>query len=228
MYRYIIRFEKTGKIRYISHLDLMRLFQRAFKRSEIALNYSKGFNPHPKMSFAQPLSLGFMSVGEYLEFETIDSFDCEILTEKLNAMLPHGVTIIKCRSLQPGKKTVGSTVDWARYEIIFKGEFGNEIYEMTDKYLEQKQIPVMKRQKKDGKMKETDIKPLISEFSIAEHGKDQVKFMALIRAGSAANLNPELLMKAFCEYMNCPYEDEKFTYIRLDLYDKDMNPLVSD
>lgn len=226
MFRYIIKFEKTGKIRYISHLDLMRLFQRAFKRAEIALNYSKGFNPHPKMSFAQPLSLGFISAGEYLEFETIDSFACDILTEKLNKMLPEGVTITECRSLKPGKKTVSSTVEWGSYEITFKGEFGTEIFELTNKYLEQEQILAMKRQKKDGGMKETDIKPLISEFKIAEYGIEEVKFIALQRAGSAANLNPELLMKAFCEYINCSYEDGNFIYKRLNLYDKDMNPLI--
>ena len=58
MSRYVIKFSKEGNIRYISHLDLLRLFKRSFKRVGIKLQYSQGFNPHPKMSFAQPLSLG--------------------------------------------------------------------------------------------------------------------------------------------------------------------------
>ena len=59
MSKYIVEFSKTGAMCYISHLDMMRLFNRLFKRADIRLAYSKGFNPHPKMGFAQPLSLGY-------------------------------------------------------------------------------------------------------------------------------------------------------------------------
>ena len=71
MSRYVVKFYKEGVLRYISHLDLLRLFKRSFKRVDIKLQYSQGFNPHPKMSFAQPLSLGYDSRGEYLEIETV-------------------------------------------------------------------------------------------------------------------------------------------------------------
>ena len=70
MIRYIMQFSKTGTSCYISHLDLVRVFHRAFKRAGIKLEYSKGFNPHPKMGFAQPLSLGYTGMREYIEFET--------------------------------------------------------------------------------------------------------------------------------------------------------------
>ena len=71
MYRYYLEFSKTGNIRFISHLDLLRLFKRTFKRSGIELVYSQGFNPHPKLGFAQPLSLGYEGLAEILEFETV-------------------------------------------------------------------------------------------------------------------------------------------------------------
>ena len=70
--KYVIKFEKTGVICYTSHLDILKVFKRSFKRADIRLDYSKGFNPHPKMGFAQPLSLGYSGYCEYLEFETID------------------------------------------------------------------------------------------------------------------------------------------------------------
>ena len=70
MTRYIMQFSKTGTSCYISHLDLVRVFHRAFKRAGIKLEYSKGFNPHPKMVFAQLLSLGFTCLREFFEFES--------------------------------------------------------------------------------------------------------------------------------------------------------------
>ena len=73
--KYIIEFQKTGVICYTSHLDIMKVFKRAFKRADIALAYSQGFNPHPKMGFAQPLSLGYWSMQEYIEFETSAEYD---------------------------------------------------------------------------------------------------------------------------------------------------------
>ena len=101
MQKYLLKFEKTGDIRYISHLDLMRQFQRAFKRSGIHLAYSQGFNPHPKMSFGQPLSLGFTSTGEYLEFESAECMDNEDIKERLNVTFPTGIHISGCYRLDP-------------------------------------------------------------------------------------------------------------------------------
>lgn len=67
MNRFVLEFSKQGYIKYISHLDMLRLFKRTFKRAGIPLDYSKGFNPHPRMSFAQPLSLGYTSKQELIK-----------------------------------------------------------------------------------------------------------------------------------------------------------------
>lgn len=72
MGRYLLKFSKEKNLKYISHLDLLRVFQRAFKRAHIRLRYSQGFNPHAKIGFGQPLSLGSESTGEYMEFETAE------------------------------------------------------------------------------------------------------------------------------------------------------------
>ena len=65
--KYVLKFTKDGYAKYTSHLDLLRFFKRAFRKSGIALSYSQGFNPHPKLGFAQPLSLGYASSCELLE-----------------------------------------------------------------------------------------------------------------------------------------------------------------
>ena len=96
MGRYLLKFSKENNLKYISHLDLLRVFQRAFKRAHIRLRYSQGFNPHAKIGFGQPLSLGSESTGEYMEFETVeDRAGGEYLTA-LSGCMPDGIRLLLC------------------------------------------------------------------------------------------------------------------------------------
>ncbi|MBE6947549.1 MAG: DUF2344 domain-containing protein [Ruminococcaceae bacterium] len=89
-------FEKIGNSAYISHLDLMRLFQRAFKRAGLPLTHTQGFNPRPSVSIALPLSLGVESHCELLDFDlTGDSVSCEEIKERLNSALVDGVRVLQ-------------------------------------------------------------------------------------------------------------------------------------
>jgi radical SAM-linked protein len=88
--RYMLKFTKEEVIKYTSHLDMVRMFKRAFQRSGIRLVFSAGFNPHPKMILAQPLSLGYTSVGEWLEFETVNDQAPEDVKISLANVLPPG------------------------------------------------------------------------------------------------------------------------------------------
>lgn len=88
-----LRFEKTGRAVYISHLDLMRTIQRAFLRAGVPLKYSEGFNPHPIISILLPLSVGCASVCELLDFRLKDDADLSELPEKLNAAMPEGIRV---------------------------------------------------------------------------------------------------------------------------------------
>lgn len=89
-------FEKTGNAAYISHLDLMRLFQRSFKRADLPLTHTKGFNPRPSVSIALPLSLGVESVCELLDFDLEgEGFSCEEIRDRLNRTLTDGVRVLQ-------------------------------------------------------------------------------------------------------------------------------------
>ena len=90
MARYYLVFSKNGYAVYTSHLDMQRFFKRAFARAEIELAFSNGFNPHPKMSFAQPLSLGYSSQSEYLEFQTKEQMPAEQIKSRLAEVMPEG------------------------------------------------------------------------------------------------------------------------------------------
>lgn len=192
MTRYIMQFSKTGTSCYISHLDLVRVFHRAFKRAGIKLEYSKGFNPHPKMGFAQPLSLGYTGMREYIEFETKEEHAPEDLGEMLKAQMPDGIDIHLCQFLEYPKKTLASVTEAAVYtvSIPLKKSVQMKADACKELYLGQDQIIVLKKQKKKKDLVEIDIKPKIREIEFLPLSKSlQIKMK--IDAGSNSNLSPE-------------------------------------
>ena len=93
-------FSKTGRAKYISHLDLMRTFQRAFARAKIAIKHTEGFHPHPFVSIALPLSVGYSSQCEILEFGLLEGTPYEAVPARLTAAMPEGIVIHQCYPAQ--------------------------------------------------------------------------------------------------------------------------------
>ena len=89
----VFKYTKLGKLKFISHLDNLRVLQRALRRTGIMAKYSEGFNPHPKLSIAYPLSLGVESIGEIAEVEVIDDINISEFIDKMNKCLPDGMAI---------------------------------------------------------------------------------------------------------------------------------------
>lgn len=199
MNRYIIRFSKEGYIKYTSHLDMLRLFKRAFKKTRILLAYSQGFNPHPKMGFAQPLSLGYTSKCELLEFETTKSFDPLEIKERLTNVMPEGVELLDCRRLDTDVKSLASVVTEAEYEVIFPvpADMVN-FQKLVENYLNQEQIIAEKRQKKTRKMVAVDIKGKIREMAIT--AGEKLTLHLKLDSGSNSNLSPEQVIATFLAY----------------------------
>mgnify|MGYP000346853142 CR=1 FL=1 len=90
-----MRFMKTGRAKYISHLDLIRCLQRAVCRAKLPAAYSEGFHPHMQTSFATTLPLGFTGTGELMDLELSEPLPCETVMERLNAVLPEGIRILE-------------------------------------------------------------------------------------------------------------------------------------
>ena len=85
-----VRFSKYGPIKYVGHLDLMRYFQKALRRSNLSVSFSKGFSPHPIMSFASPLGVGITSEGEYMDFSLDENITPEEIKDALNEQMADG------------------------------------------------------------------------------------------------------------------------------------------
>ncbi len=201
MYRYFIRFSKSDTICYISHLDLMRVFQRAMKKTGIRQSYSQGFNPHPKMGFGQPLSLGYTGLNEYMEFETDEDYEPEELLQRLSSVMPEGLDIAECRRLEVLKKTLAAVTEAAEYIISVPFRAGADISgdDMCDRFMSQDKIICLKKQKKKKDLAEVDIKPMIRNlvFSLEDTG---LSITAMLDSGSTSNLSPELLIDAICRF----------------------------
>lgn len=225
MSKYAVTFYKEGLMRFISHLDLLRLFKRSFKRADIQLQYSQGFHPHPKMSFAQPLSLGYTSSCEVLEFETTTADAPDELMKRLNEVLPQGVGISSCWQLPESGKTLAAAMEMAEYELRIplagkewptaqqddqhEAAVTVALREAISAYQNQEQIMVAKKQKKNpGKMQEINIKPLLHVFDGAVVDND-ILLTVKTAAGSTANLSPELVLSSFCIFSHLPYLREE-------------------
>ncbi|HHU17417.1 MAG TPA: DUF2344 domain-containing protein [Clostridiales bacterium] len=219
MNKYVVRFYKGGNIRYISHLDLMRLFKRAFKRAGIKLQYSLGFNPHPKISFAQPLSLGYTSSSEYMEFETQLAYSTDLIIENLNSLMPEGLGILSCEKLPDNVKSLAARTKAADYEITIPVNSGIEkdVCNLLREYMSQDQIKVIKHQKKSRKSIEIDIKPLIYSISGDFHN-NSILIKTKLAAGNVSNLSPEFVLSTFCEFADIQYERAMVTIKRNDIY----------
>ena len=214
--KYVIKFAKEGYIKYTSHLDMLRLFKRAFKKCGIKLAYSQGFNPHPKMGFAQPLSLGYTSHCELLEFETVDSQSTADLKEKMAAVMPMGVEILAVAPLKISAKSLAGVVDEALYKVVFPVDAASaDFNQVVADYLAQTEILAEKRQKKTKKMATVDIRKKIRKIAVGEGEK--LTLMMNLDCGSISNLSPEQVIASFIKFAQLPIERYDIEVERLEM-----------
>lgn len=219
MNRYMIKFSKEGNIRFISHLDLLRLFKRSFKRASIKLVHSQGFNPHPKMSFAQPLSLGYTSSAEYLEFDAQDQYPTDLILEKISSLMPEGISILDCRELTVPGKSLAAMTESASYVIVIPAEPEATVglKEHVNRYNTKTAIYIMKHQKKSNKDVEIDIRPMIYEINGEVYNND-IMLTVTLAAGSTLNLSPEMVLASFCEFAGITYDRAEVSICRIGIY----------
>ncbi len=185
-------FEKTGRMRFISHLDMTRFLSRAIARAGLPIWHTEGFNPHPYITFALPLSLGHESVCEIAELRLLDdTLDIKALPERLNAVCPEYIRFFDCKEAVQKMKNIG----FAKYEITF--DDGGSLKNELASFLKSESILCEKKTKK-GNLKQLDLVPLIKASTVTESDDGTTLFITL-PAGSVTNINPELLLNAFFE-----------------------------
>ncbi len=197
-----IKFAKYGAMKYVGHLDLMRYFQKAIRRSDLPIRYSEGFNPHQIMSFAAPLGVGMTSGGEYMDIELTEDVPSADGLRRLQEQMVEGVEILQFRYLPDGAKNAMASVTAAKYEIRW-----NERDTLPTEQLRREKeafydnaaaIPAVKTTKKGERT--IDLRPLIREFLIGQEG-DGVVCRLTLSAGSADNIKPQFVLDAFFSHL---------------------------
>ena len=188
-----LRFEKTDRAVYISHLDLMHTMQRAFSRAGYELKYSEGFNPHPQLSIALPLSVGASSLCEIMDFKLTQDVDISEIPAKLSAVMPEGIRVVDC--YVPEHKP--ALLKYLEVEGVF--EYDNRdaaaMCDALKSFYAADEIIISKKTKRG--MGESDIKAAIKEISF-EALAEGVKLRAIISA-QEPTLNPSLLADALSQ-----------------------------
>lgn len=189
-------FEKTGNARYISHLDLMRLFQRAFKRAGLPLTHTQGFNPRPSVSIALPLSLGVESRCELLDFDLEVPLDCVEIREKLNASLVEGVFVREV--YEQGEKIKNLALLQSRLVLEYDRQIPNDITEQLQNLFSRPELIVEKKGKNG--MTQQDIIPLLRRLELNRTSDREVEMIVLHCCQNPA-LNPMQLSAAIGKYL---------------------------
>ncbi len=184
-------FTKQDRAKYISHLDLMRTFQRVFQRSELEIGHTEGFNPHPFVSILLPLPLGFSSACEILEFRLLHPGDLEQVPQRLNAVMPEGIQVLEC--YQEGRKP--KELVYVDYHVELTWSGGQPLSGPLQDLLSRDSLEVVKKSNKTKTgEKIVDIIPLIRSFQLQDRpGVTELDCRLLAQN---PGLNPQLIITA--------------------------------
>lgn len=208
MYKVRMSFAKLGTARYISHLDLMQVFRRAFSRAGLRLCYSGGYHPHMQMNILLPLSTGFSSECELLDFELEGDHAPSSLIERLNAVLPEGVRVLR---LVDSVRRAGEIAS-AEYDIRIEGDISAA---QVEELFSRSPLLLVKRTKRGES--EIDIQPMIRWLHVQPQPEGVTVNTAL--AAGQESLNPEYIVQAIERYLGA--QDLYTAYHRRAIYGAD-------
>ncbi len=211
-----IFYTKTGRAKYISHLDVNRCMQRNIKRSGLPVWYTEGFNPHLYITFPLPISLGHQSLCESMDIKVDESVSFEEIKTRLSKVLPEGfeITDVAAPIMKPDK------IAFAEYELLLASETvsPSDIADRFWEFIARDEIVVAKKTKKG--MIDIDIKPFILVHS-TKASDDCLRVSARFKASILQSINPALLLNAFFASVDNTVYAKKIT--RLSLTDEDGN-----
>lgn len=198
-----LKFSKMGMAKYISHLDLLRCFTRSIMRSGLPVEYSQGFNPHQKMTFALPLPVGVTSECEYVDISfTDDRLENEMIVRKLNLNLPPDIRIISAGDL----KHKAAEIVCAEYIVTLKSD-GDINSDWVKSFFGESEVIVMKKTKKKID-KPINVMEYIRSWEITDKGENSLTLRLVLDAGGERNIKPDMVIGAFCERYPTVDKDE--------------------
>ncbi len=194
---YCIKYARDERVKYISHLDFIRMFHRTVRRAGLLMKFSEGFNPHPVMTVAMPLSVGITSESEYMKISFAEGYAENEIKDRINEAFPKGFEVIKVVKTE-GKQHDFSKLDRALYEVIIEAS-GIENFD-AEKFLEKSELIVMKKTKSGEK--ESDIRPYIYSLKETKREENKLFLTMCIATGNSYNLKVETVVSAMDKYID--------------------------
>lgn len=197
-----VHFAKTGKVRWTSHRDVARMWERAFRRTNLPLAYSVGFSPRPKVSFGLALSTGHESVAEYLDLELdptrVEGLEVAQLPATLSAALPDGIDVLAARIIDDRRDSLQHEVTSSSFEIVAAGATITELRAFVAQALAADAIVITRTRK--GQAAQDDVRPAILAIDVlgeveTDDGRPGVRFTAEL-ATQPRGLRPAELLAA--------------------------------
>ena len=212
-----IWFSKQGRVKYVSHLDIMRCMTRAVRRANIPLWYTEGFNPHPYLNFLQPMPLGVEGLNEPLDIRIEDEITDADIMASLNNVLPVGIKVT--RVTEPYMKS--NDLAFAEYEIYFEKE--ENLVSKLDNAMQSGELVCEKMGKVNGRkrVKEVNVSENIKKYSLSEN-HDAVIMNVVLPGGNTKNVNPMNLLDALNKYLES--DIVPLNIVRLRLLDDKLIP----
>ncbi|MCL2421251.1 MAG: TIGR03936 family radical SAM-associated protein [Defluviitaleaceae bacterium] len=211
-----LRFAKGGKMKYIGHLDLLKIFQSAIRRAKLPIAYSMGFNPHQRLSFALPLPVGMDSVCEYMEL-LLDE-PAENFKKDLDAQLPDGLTLLDLYDIPEKAPRPAAAITAIDYRLTFPGAKQSKPF--LDAISDTREIVVLKKTKSGER--EADIRPDILALDFDPVGA----VLMQLSAGSDRNLNPMLVAQKLFDDMVISPAPHEIAIMRKEMYGEINGKLV--
>lgn len=191
-----VKFKKTGRLQYVSHLDLVRTMHKIIVRAGLPLWYTEGFNPKPKMVFAAPLSIGTESVTEFVDIRLVERMDTTEALRRLNENMTEEMQALN--AYYPTTKL--TELKWLSYTVLIKtNSVDEELIKKCEAALSMEKIEIEKRSK-SGENVRVDIRPLIKSAAVTKDGEN-IRISCVLSADQSAFLNPEHVVKVLRE--NC-------------------------
>ena len=212
-----ILFTKTGEAIWMSHLDLMRLFQRAFKRAGLPLTHTQGFNPRPSVSIALPLSVGVESVCELLDFDlTGERVSCQEITQRLNRVLVPGIQVLE--TYDNGRKIKDLAYLACAVTLEYDHGVPSDAVSALERLFARDALPVEKKSKNG--VKEQDLIPMMRQTAIEQVDDHTIEIRVTVTCQNPS-MNPMQMVTAVERYLP-EYMPDFAKSQRMEVYDINM------
>jgi len=231
-----LQYSKEEEARFLSHLDLMTAMERAFRRAQLPLAFSEGFNPHPRISYASALAVGVTSEGEFLDLELEEDLAADEVLKRLQNFLPQGLKVLAIVPVTKRKESLMAIINMARYHVdipLLQALHQQDVDKMINDALSTATWIILRQGKKG--VREVDIRPgvyrvqgRIENMVVDKIAKNKLIIEMDVQTGSSGNVKPEEVLEMLKTLSSFPWEANRRVH-RLGLFireeDKIWSPL---